>query len=560
MRFIKPYLKSTIFAVFAKLMEAVFELWLPILMVTLIDNGIQKNDMNIVKTSLLWMLILTVVGYGFSSTCQYLASVISQRVSRDIRDEAFDHIQSLSLENLDTFTVASLTTRLTYDVNQVQEMIAKTIRLAIRAPIIMVGSLIALRSLNQKLFTILLMLSPIYLLFIVLFMYLSSKYHKQTQKSLDGLGDKVKETLDGQRIIRAFNKQKRQNESFAQKNQQLKKHQSIVGYIGALSNPTITLLLNLTLVLLVWVGAFEVNNGTMSAGQMIAVINYCTQLVLTMIVFMNLVMIFSRGWTSSLRIKELFNIKPSIKDEGSLVLENTINSVEFKDVSFAYGNQSREVLKDINFKLEKSKTMGIIGLTGSGKSTLGKLMVRLYEPKKGSILINGRPIQEYQLESIYNKTAYVSQVPQFLNQSVKANLLMGTQRDIDWALDIAQGNELLNQKDKIINQGSTNLSGGQKQRLNIARELAKHPSLLILDDSLSALDPATDKKLRDRLNEDLQDTIKVIISQKTSAIIDADVILVLEAGVITGVGTHTQLMNTHMLYKDIHLLQMEVTS
>lgn len=558
MEFFKGYKFKSITAIVFKFIEAVFELLLPLLMVQLIDQGITNQNLNDVYKISGIMLLFSVLGYMSSIVCQYLASQISQQVAGRIRVALFEKINTLSLAETDRFSSSMLTTRVTTDVNQIQEMIAKTIRLAVRAPMIMLGSLYALYSLSPVLGKQLLMALPLFLVVVILFMRFSMVYHLTAQKTLDKVGLKVKEYLSGVRIVRAFSQTDREKKIFSKRNQELETKQLHVGFITTLSSPLTSFLMNIVLVVLVYSGALQINQGAMSQGQMVAVINYCTQLVMTLIVFMNLVMIFARGYTSQKRVNEILYLESSMDVSGSQIVANGPLKIEFSDVDFAYPNTNRKVLQNINLVINPCETIGVIGLTGSGKSSLVKLLPRLYDITSGSLKINGEAIETYSVTSLRDHIGYVSQTASFLSVSMKDNIQMEQERDVLTALNHAQGQELLDKGlDVEIQEGGTNLSGGQRQRLSIARALAKDPGLIIFDDSFSALDYLTDKRLRENLDRHYASATKIIISQRTSSVMHADQIIVIDEGTIIAKGTHEKLLKTCNLYQKIYALQEE---
>ncbi|MEG0327018.1 MAG: ABC transporter ATP-binding protein [Erysipelothrix sp.] len=558
MQYFKGYKFKSVLAVLAKTVEAVFELMMPLLMATLIDVGIVNKDMNTVYRMVIWMFVLTILGYFSSLVCQYYASEVSQKVGSRIRLKLFKKINTFSLAEYDQYSSAVLTNRITTDVNLIQEMIARVIRLGVRAPILMVGSIFALNQISPQLAMYLLYSFPVFVVIVVAFMWLSMRGHKKAQSVLDTLVKRVKEQMSGVRIIRAFSKNEFENEKFAETNQQLARKQRNVGWITTLSTPFTSLIMNFVLLILVYFGALQIDHGSMTQGQIIAVINYCTQLVLTLIVSMNLVMVFSRGYTSSLRVKEIMNVEPSIKNEGTLKTSKGAMDVVFDNVSFSYPGEKRKVVKNINLHIKPGTTLGIIGLTGSGKSTLIKLLPRFYDATEGRILINQEDIRNYELNDLRNHIGYVSQTAQFLSQSIENNITMKKGGNPKQSLQQAQGNEIMAKGlDSKIEVGGTNLSGGQRQRLNIARELNKNPQLLIFDDSFSALDFLTDRRLREDLYANYKDTTKVFISQRTTSIMHADEIIVLEDGKVSAQGTHQWLLENNRLYHEIHSIQTQ---
>ncbi|CAM3582241.1 ABC transporter ATP-binding protein [Erysipelothrix anatis] len=557
MDYFKGYKFKSVAAVTAKLVEAIFELILPLLMATLVDQGIKGQDMNVVYRMVIWMFVLTLFGYISSLVCQYLASHVSQRVGGRIRTAVFAKIMGFSKESYDLYPSATLANRITTDINLIQDMIARVIRLGVRAPILMIGSLVALSAISGKLSLLLLASFPLFVLVVVGFMFMSMFGHKKAASQLDRLVSKVSESLSGVRIIRAFSKQDDSKKTFDQENELLEKYQRKVGVITTLSSPVTTLIMNLVLVVLIYVGAMEIQVGTMTQGEIIAVINYCTQLVLTLIVTMNIMMIFSRGYTSSIRVRDIMQTEVVVSDTGTETIKDSM-ILQFDDVYYHYPEEKRNVIQAISFELKPGEVMGIVGLTGSGKSTLLKLIPRFADATQGTVRINNQPIQDYQLKNLRDNIGFVSQSAQFIKGSLEYNILLGGSGDASQALIDAQGADILNKGlDSVIEMEGKNLSGGQRQRVSIARALAKKPKILVFDDSFSALDFLTDRNLRDSLAKNYASMSQIIVSQRTTSVMDAHKILVLDDGKIVASGTHDELMQASELYATIHRIQTE---
>lgn len=557
MKYFKGYKIKSIIAVLAKLVEAVFELMLPLLMAKLIDDGIQNHDMQVVYRLVIGMLLLTLFGYLFSLICQYYASHVSQQVGGALRRDVFAKIQTFGKDEYELFSSAALTNRMTTDIVQIQDMIARTIRLGVRAPLLMIGSIVALSSINPRLAQTLLWSFPLFVVVVVGFMYLSQKKHMLASTQLDKLVGFAGQNLSGMRIIRAFSKQSQAQDVFESENRELASKQQKVGMIAVLSSPLTTLIMNVVLIIMLYQGAFEIFQGNMSQGQILAVINYCTQLVLTLIVAMNLVMIFSRGVVSKKRIETILKVDPKVQD-GDVVLTTPVASIEFKDVSYRYPDSKQNVLDNINMTLNAGETVGVVGLTGSGKSTLANLIIRYTDVSEGVLLVNERPIQSYTLESYRNAIGYITQKSQFLQGSLAKNVDHFGNGDVEKALTQAQGKDILNKGlDARIEAGGQNLSGGQRQRVNIARNFAKKPDVLIFDDSFSALDNLTNKALTGVLNHEFNRELKLIFTQRPSFVMNADMIYVLDKGRIIDQGTHEQLIQSCELYARMVALQMD---
>ena len=557
MKLLEGYRFKTFIAVFAKGLEAVFELMMPLMMATLIDVGIRQKNPDVVYKMAGWILVLTLLGYAASLVCQYMSSLVAHRIGYRFRKGLFAKIQAFDEEAYDKYDAAMLVNRLTTDVYNIQDMINRVIRLGVRAPILMVGSVIALYSINARLALTLLMTLPFFVVVSLVFMRGSLKGHRSATKSLDALTEKVSESLLGTRIIRAFSKQDGDVSTFKEYNAHLRDDQKKVGIIATLSSPFTSLLMNGVLVYLVYLGALEINAGNMSQGQVIAVINYCTQLVLTLIITMNIIMVVAKGMVSKSRIEAVYETQPVVNfNQGSAVAQSF--DLVFDHVTYNYPSERRNVIEDVSFSLKQGEVMGIVGLTGSGKSTLIRLIPRFMDVASGQILIANQNIKSFDVKELRQKVGYIAQSAQFLKGSLKDNILMGEAGDYKTALINAQGQDILNKGDDlVIEEGGKNLSGGQRQRVSIARALAKNPKLLIFDDSFSALDYLTDKKLRESLSKNYAEVSQIIISQRTSTVRHATKILVIDKGRVAAIGTHDQLLQDNELYRKIHMIQSQ---
>lgn len=557
MKYFDGYKVRTVISVTMKLIEAIFEIFIPLHMTRLIDFGIIQNNPKVIYSSVMWMVLLTLFGYASSLICQVNASIISQAIGGRIRSDLFKHDLVLTTQQVDKFSSSTLTNRITTDTIFIQDMIARIIRLGSRAPFLIGGTLIALMYINQKLAIILAITIPILSAIIFSFMWLTTKAHEKSTHRLDRIISKVSELLSGSRIIRAFSKQEEFDVAFEEENETLFKANTKVGLLSTLSNPFTTLFMNLLLILLIYISGVEISLGNMTQGQTLAVINYTNQLLITLIMTMNLIMLISRGSASTKRVKQVLREEPYVIDEGINELD-TIKSVSFNNVSYGFPNEKRRVLKNINFEINKGQSLGIIGLTGSGKSTLLRLFPRFMDTSEGSILINGESIDTFKIDDLRNTMGYVPQYSMFLRGSLEDNILMGKRTDAKKALCDAQGQDILSKgMDTIIEENGKNLSGGQKQRVNIARALAKDSEILLLDDSFSALDALTTKNLQQVLKESYKDSIQIIASQRTSSVSSCDLILVLDQGEIVAQGSHNTLLIENDIYREIHRLQSE---
>ena len=556
--FFAPYKKELIVGPFCKLVEAVLELLIPLIMAEIIDKGIALADWKFVlKYSGLIVLACT-SGLCFSLVCQIFASRCSQGYGTDVRNALFKHINSLSSEQFDDFGTPSLLTRLSGDINQLQVAVAMLIRLVVRAPFIIIGSVVMAIILNPRLSLVFIAATPVIALALFFIMRSTVPRYKKVQKKVDDLSKVTRENLTGVRVVRAFAKEEEERERFDGEAKELAKAASVVGAISALLNPVSLLIINLAITAVVYFGGDMVNTGDMTQGEVTAFVNYLTQISLALVVTANLVVIFTKASASGARVKEVLNTSPSVTDgEGVEWGEDGAPRVEFKHVFFGYGGN--DVLQDISFKIYPSKVVGVIGGTGSGKSTLVNLLPRFYDVRRGSVLVNGRNVKDYKLKQLRDRIGYVPQRTVLFSGTIRENMLWGnpgaTDEDIMQALRTAQAEEFVAKLpeglDTQVNQGGKNFSGGQRQRLTIARALVRRPEIVIMDDSASALDFATDLKLRTAIRHNLTDTTTFIVSQRATSVRHADLIIVLDGGVAVGMGRHDELMRTCEVYREI---------
>lgn len=556
--FFAPYKKELIVGPFCKLVEAVLELLIPLIMAEIIDKGIALADWKFVlKYSGLIVLACT-SGLCFSLVCQIFASRCSQGYGTDVRNALFKHINALSSEQFDDFGTPSLLTRLSGDINQLQVAVAMLIRLVVRAPFIIIGSVVMAIILNPRLSLVFIAATPVIALALFFIMRSTVPRYKKVQKKVDDLSKVTRENLTGVRVVRAFAKEEEERERFDGEAKELAKAASVVGAISALLNPVSLLIINLAITAVVYFGGDMVNTGDMTQGEVTAFVSYLTQISLALVITANLVVIFTKASASSARVKEVLNTSPSVTDgEGVEWGEDGAPRVEFKHVFFGYGGN--DVLQDISFKIYPSKVVGVIGGTGSGKSTLVNLLPRFYDVRRGSVLINGRNVKDYKLKQLRDRIGYVPQRTVLFSGTIRENMLWGnpgaTDEDIMQALRTAQAEEFVAKLpeglDTQVNQGGKNFSGGQRQRLTIARALVRRPEIVIMDDSASALDFATDLKLRTAIRHDLRDTTTFIVSQRATSVRHADLIIVLDGGVAVGMGRHDELMRTCEVYREI---------
>lgn len=563
-RYLKYYkLQVTIGPVF-KLLEAVFELIVPLIMANIIDIGVKNGDTNYIAKQGVLLVILGVTGLLSALICQYSASFASQGVGTILRRDLFHHINTLSHKEIDKIGTPSLITRMTSDINQIQLAVAMLIRLVIRAPLLVVGAMIMASTVSLKLSVIFFGAAVLIGLTLYIIMSKSVPFFKTIQKRLDRISLISRENLRGNRVIRAFARQDEEEEKFSKAAQELTDASISAGRISVLLSPLTCIITNIAIALIIWFGGMNVNIGELSQGDIIALVNYMTQIMLAMVVVADLVVIFTRASASAQRINEIFETKTSVteeKAEKNPTAEND-NAIEFRNVSFSYGEG--EALKNVTFSIKKGETLGIIGGTGSGKSTFVNLIPRFYDATKGQVLVNGIDVKKYGIETLREKIGVVAQKTVLFKGSLRKNMQWGkekaTDEEIIKALKIAQSwdfvSKLPGKLDFDVAQGGKNFSGGQRQRLTIARALVKQPDILILDDSFSALDFATDANLRKELKEQTRGMTVVIVSQRASTIRNADKIVVLDEGECVGIGTHQELYKNCSEYREICLSQL----
>ena len=549
----------------SKLIEAIFEVIVPLIMAAIVDNGIKGNMGKgyIYKMGGV-LVLLGVLGLCFALICQYLASKASQSVGTVMRNDMFRHINSLSHAELDRLGTPSLITRLTNDINQVQQAVAMFIRLVVRAPFIVIGSAIMAMSIDLKLSVIFVIIIPLVVLVLYIIMSRSIKYYKVIQKKLDRISLVTREGLSGVRVIRAFSRQDTEQKRFDEANDDYLDISLRVGRLSALLNPLTYVILNLAIAAIVWYGGVRVNIGHLTQGEVIAFVNYMTQISLALVVVANLVVLFTKAAASSARINEVLEIEPSIKNGTEKDGAGSENAVEFSHVYFSYNNSGEYALEDIDFTAKKGQTIGVIGGTGSGKSTLASLIPRFYDISKGELKIDGTEAADYDTTALRQRVGVVPQKAVLFSGTVAENMRWGkrdaTDEEIWKALEIAQAKEFVEKMpeglDTHIAQGGKNLSGGQKQRLTIARALVSQPNILILDDSASALDFATDAALRKAIAQNTTGMTTFIISQRANSIMQADQIIVLDDGKQVGLGTHKELLENCDVYREICYSQL----
>lgn len=555
---LKKYTLESILGPLFKLFEATLELIVPLVIAAIIDNGIGKSDEGYVVKMCLVLLLLGAVGLAFSVTAQYFAARAAVGSVTKLRSMLFSHISSLSYSEIDTLGTSNMLTRMTSDTNQVQTGINLALRLLLRSPFVVFGAMIMAFTIDFD--SALIFAAVIPLLCVVVFgiMLISIPLYKKVQTRLDGVVGKTRENLSGARVIRAFTKEDSEVELFRERNRELNGAQKFVGAISALLNPLTYVIINVAIIALIYSGAVKVNSGVLTDGEVVALYNYMSQILIELIKMANLIITITKAIASAGRISSVFDIKPSVV-HGERTEGPGGAKVELRGASLTYKSASEPSLSDISFKAERGETVGIIGGTGSGKTSLINLIPRFYDATEGEVLIDGANVKEYSGDALRKKIAVVPQKAVLFAGTIRDNMLWGnesaTDEDIYRALEIAQAREVADGKgglDGRVEQGGKNFSGGQRQRLTIARALVAKPEILILDDSASALDFATDAALRTAIRNMNGDTTVFIVSQRASSVMRADKIVVLEDGCADGVGTHGELLLSSTVYREIY--------
>ncbi len=560
--YLKEYKKESVLGPLFKLLEASFELLVPLVMASIIDTGIKNGDSRYVFLMGGVLLLLAVVGLAASLTAQYFAAKAAVGFSTKLKHALFAHIESLSYSEVDMLGSTSLITRMTSDVNQVQSGVNLVLRLFLRSPFIVFGAMIMAFTIDVKAALIFVVAIP--LLSVVVFgvMLASIPLYRKVQTGLDRVLGITRENLTGARVIRAFRKEQEETEKFEESNEILNKVQMFVGRISALMNPLTYVIINGAVIVLIWTGALRVEAGIITQGAVVALVNYMSQILVELVKLANLIITVTKAIACGNRIQDIFEVKTSLPDDAKeKVRENTgTQIVSFEQVGLVYKEASEESLTDISFTAQKGDVIGVIGGTGSGKTSLVNLIPRFYDHTSGQIRIAGEDIRKYPLSQLREKIGVVPQKAVLFYGTIRSNMKWGredaTDEEIWEALETAQAAEFVREKegglDALVEQGGKNFSGGQRQRLTIARALVKKPEILILDDSASALDYATDAALRKGIRERLRGTTVFIVSQRAASILHADKILVLDDGNMVGSGTHEELLGNCDVYREIY--------
>ena len=569
--YLSDYKKESVLGPLFKLLEASFELFVPLVIAAIIDVGIAGGDHSYILRMCGLLILLAVVGLISSVTAQYFAAKAAVGFSTKLRYALFSHIESLSFAEMDSIGTSTLITHMTSDINQVQSGVNLVLRLFLRSPFIVFGAMIMAFTVDVKAALVFVVTIP--LLSIVVFgvMLICMPLYKKVQKCLDLVLGKTRENLSGARVIRAFNKEENEIAEFGEENALLTNMQIIVGRVSALTNPLTYIIINASIIAVIWIGGKRVYAGHISQGEVVALVNYMSQILVELVKLANLIVNVTKSLACANRISEVLETEASIKEvsDGRITeSDSTVsdeNSVVFSKVGMKYPGALEESLSNLDFKVKRGQTIGVIGGTGSGKSSLVHLIPRFYDTSSGSVYVNGKDVREYPLVELRDKIGIVMQKAVLFAGTIEENLRWGnpdaTEEELWKALEIAQATEVVKGKEGglsyWIEEGGKNLSGGQKQRLTIARAIVKNPEILILDDSASALDFATDAKLRAALKQMQGEKTIFIVSQRTSSIQFADQIIVLDDGETVGIGTHETLLDTCEVYREIYESQFK---
>ena len=574
--YLKDYKKESVLGPLFKLLEATFELIVPLVMAAIIDTGVATGDKSYIMKMCMVLVLLAVIGLTCSITAQYFAAKAAVGFATKLRHALFAHIESLSFTEMDTVGTATLITRMTSDVNQVQNGVNLVLRLFLRSPFIVFGAMVMAFTIDVKAALVFVVTIPLLSIIVFGIMLISIPLYKKVQSALDKVLGITRENLTGSRVIRAFNKEDDEKVHFNENNDLLTRAQIYVGKISALMNPLTYVIINGAIVVLVWTGAVRVDNGYITQGEVVALINYMSQILVELVKLANLIININKSIACGNRIQSIFEMQPSITDGSGQKVdkvqtdtadrsEESEYAVEFSHVGLTYAGAGDESLTDIDFKVKKGETIGIIGGTGSGKSSVVNLIPRFYDVTSGFIKVDGKDVKDYPLEELRGKIGTVLQKAVLFHGTICENLKWGnpdaTEEDLNRAITVAQAKEFVDNKegglDFEIEQGGKNLSGGQRQRLTIARAVVKKPEILILDDSASALDFATDAALRKAIREMEVETTVFIVSQRAASIQHADRIVVLDDGKIVGLGTSEELLESCEVYQEIYNSQFK---
>ena len=567
MRFLKDYKKECVLAPLFKMLEAIFELFVPLVVSSVIDKGIVNADKGYIMQMCFMLILLAIIGLVCAITAQYFSAKAAVGAATGMRHSLFAHIQTFSFTEMDTLGTSTLVTRMTSDINQVQNGINMVLRLFLRSPFIVFGAMIMAFTIDVKAALVFVAAIPVLALIVFGIMLATRPMYKNVQSGLDKILGITRENLTGVRVIRAFNKEQDEVKRFKNDNESLNRLQKFVGKISGLMNPLTYVVVNVSIIALIWIGGVRVNAGALTQGQVVALYNYMSQILVELIKLANLIITITKALACAGRIESVFDVTSGMAD-GSVkeaVAKEEQPGVEFKNVSLTYSGSGASSVEGINFKAMKGQTIGVIGGTGSGKSSLVNLIPRLYDATQGEVLVDGVNVKDYDIEALRNKVGIVMQKAVLFKGTIRENMWMGkkgaTDEQIDEALEISQSKEFVDSKqgrlDYVIEQGGKNLSGGQRQRLTIARAIVRKPDVLILDDSASALDFATDAALRKAIRGMNNSPTVFIVSQRAASLMYADLIIVLDDGKVAGMGTHDELLANCEVYKEIYESQFK---
>lgn len=567
LRFLKDYKKESILSPLFKLLEASFELFVPLVMAAIIDTGIGNKDGGFILKMCGILILLAIVGLTCSITAQYFAAKAAVGFATKVRHALFDHIQKLSYTEMDTAGTDTMITRMTSDINQAQSGVNMVLRLFLRSPFIVFGAMIMAFTIDVKAALIFVVTIPVLSVVVFGIMIITIPLFRRVQASLDKVLGVTRENMTGSRVIRAFNKEQEEIADFDESNERLTDVQLFVGKISALMNPLTYIIINVALVILIWTGAIQVNIGKITQGEVVALVNYMSQILVELVKLANLIITVTKAIACGNRVQSIFEMETSMVDGNGSKKEDTGYTVEFRNVSMRYKGAGADTLTGIDFKAKPGDTIGIIGGTGSGKSSVVNLIPRFYDVTEGQVMVDGMDVREYKITDLRDKIGIVPQKAVLFAGTVRSNLAWGkedaTEEEMQQALSVAQAAEVVDKKDgKLdaeVEQGGKNFSGGQKQRLTIARALVKQPEILIMDDSSSALDYATDAKLRQAIHNMPNRPTVFIVSQRAASIMYADKIIVLDDGTVAGTGTHEELLKDCSVYQEIYYSQFKRT-
>lgn len=568
-KYLGKYKKEVIIAPIAKLFETVTELIIPLLIASMIDVGVANHDKHYIFVYGAIVIALNVVGIISAIICQKLSAKAGCGVGRDMRSNIYNKINTFSHGELDKFSTATINNRITHDVERVSGSVSRFLRLVMRTPFLLIGSIIMAMTIDLKLSLIYVVVAPLVIGIVFIIMKKTAPLYDRTQKNLDNVSNLTRENLQGSRVIRAFNKQEYENDRFEKATQNLKKSSIKVSTVSTLLTPLNTIVINFAVVVVLWYGGLQVNTGSLTSGQILAFLNYLTQISTSLVTIANVIIAFIKSLNCGRRIIEIMDTVPSISNPEKVEIKRSLDgvvseyAVEYDKVTFSYIGAERPAFKDLSIKIKRGQTIGIIGGTGSGKSSVCYLIPRFYDASKGKVLVNGVDVKDYNIQDLRSRIGIVPQRAVLFSGSLRDNMRWqktdATDDEIWDAIKIAQAEEFVTELDAGLNHkvlaGGKNFSGGQRQRLTIARALVGKPDILIMDDSASALDFATDYKLRKAIKQNTNNMTVFIISQRVNTIKNADQIVVLDKGNVVGLGNHKTLMESCDVYKEIYTSQ-----